>query len=137
MPTPPKAVHGLGEKCRERIAPLALVCEADKRGRLGSAEADYPQGRELLQLHAAALAVNARDIDNDGITVALLLQGIHWDAVDAVLRGAAFGANGRYWSRQIAEGEAQRGAQATTQKTLEDVLAVAERIAAPITTEGA
>ena len=51
----------------ERIAQLALVCEADKRGRLGSAEADYPQGRELIRLHAAALAINARDIDNDSL----------------------------------------------------------------------
>ena len=46
-----------------RIAQLALVCEADKRGRLGSAEDDYPQGRELVRLHAAALAVGARDLD--------------------------------------------------------------------------
>jgi tRNA nucleotidyltransferase (CCA-adding enzyme) len=52
----------------ERIAQLALVCEADKRGRLGSAEADYPQGRELLRLHAAACAVNARDIDNESLS---------------------------------------------------------------------
>ena len=66
-------VHELLARCDafrkpERIAPLALVCEADKRGRLGSAEADYPQGRELLQLHAAALAVNARDIDNENLS---------------------------------------------------------------------
>ena len=66
-------VHELLARCDafrkpERIAPLALVCEADKRGRLGSAEADYPQGRELLQLHAAALAVNARDIDNEKLS---------------------------------------------------------------------
>lgn len=46
----------------ERIAQLALVCEADKRGRLGSEDADYPQGRELQRLHAAALAINARDV---------------------------------------------------------------------------
>ena len=45
-----------------RIAQLALVCEADKRGRGGNEEADYPQGRELQRLHAAALAVNARDL---------------------------------------------------------------------------
>jgi tRNA nucleotidyltransferase (CCA-adding enzyme) len=45
-----------------RIAQLALVCEADKRGRLGSEDADYPQGGELVRLHGAALAVNARDL---------------------------------------------------------------------------
>ena len=52
----------------ECIAQLALVCEADKRGRLGSAEADYPQGRELIRLHAAALAVSARDIDSESLS---------------------------------------------------------------------
>ena len=52
----------------ERIAQLVRVCEADKRGRLGSAEADYPQARELLRLHAAALAVSARDIDNENLS---------------------------------------------------------------------
>lgn len=52
----------------ERIAQLARVCEADKRGRLGSAEADYPQGRELIRLHAAALSCNARDIDNASLS---------------------------------------------------------------------
>lgn len=46
----------------ERIAQLALVCEADKRGRLGNEDTDYPQGRELQRLHAAALAINARDV---------------------------------------------------------------------------
>jgi tRNA nucleotidyltransferase (CCA-adding enzyme) len=52
----------------ERIAQLALVCEADKRGRLGSEDADYPQGRELQRLHAAALAVNARDLAETPLT---------------------------------------------------------------------
>ncbi|KAF1707430.1 multifunctional CCA addition/repair protein [Pseudoxanthomonas sacheonensis] len=52
----------------ERIAQLALVCETDKRGRLGSEDADYPQGRELQRLHAAALAVNARDLTETPLT---------------------------------------------------------------------
>jgi len=52
----------------ERIAQLALVCEADKRGRGGMADSDYPQGRELQRLHAAALAVNARDIDSANLS---------------------------------------------------------------------
>ena len=51
----------------ERIAQLAQVCEADKRGRLGSSEHDYPQGRELQRLHAAAGAVNARDLAEDSL----------------------------------------------------------------------
>ena len=66
-------VHELLARCDgfrkpERIARLAQVCEADKRGRLGSAEADYPQGRELQRLHAAALAVTARDLDDDTLS---------------------------------------------------------------------
>lgn len=52
----------------ERIAQLALVCEADKRGRLGSQDADYPQGRELIGLHAAAMSVSARDIDAESLS---------------------------------------------------------------------
>lgn len=49
----------------ERIAQLAKICEADKRGRGGSEASDYAQGRELQRLHAAALAVNARDLDSN------------------------------------------------------------------------
>ncbi|MEZ0471431.1 multifunctional CCA addition/repair protein [Luteimonas salinilitoris] len=66
-------VHDLLARCDafrrpERIAPLALVCEADKRGRLGRADDDYPQGRELQRLHAAAIRVVACDIIADGLT---------------------------------------------------------------------
>ncbi|MET0893690.1 MAG: multifunctional CCA addition/repair protein [Pseudoxanthomonas sp.] len=46
----------------ERIAQLARVCEADKRGRLWLGQADYPQGAELVRLQRAALAVSARDL---------------------------------------------------------------------------
>jgi tRNA nucleotidyltransferase (CCA-adding enzyme) len=65
-------VHALIGRCDgfrrpERIAQIAVVCEADKRGRLGSAEEDYPQGPELCRLHAAAMAINARDLANEGL----------------------------------------------------------------------
>ncbi|OAX56805.1 multifunctional CCA addition/repair protein [Xanthomonas graminis] len=68
-----RTVHELLQRCDgfrkpERIAQLALVCEADKRGRLGSEDADYPQGRALQRLHAAALAVNARDLAAQGLS---------------------------------------------------------------------
>jgi tRNA nucleotidyltransferase (CCA-adding enzyme) len=49
-----------------RIARLGLVCEADKRGRLGLTEAPYPPRAELDRLHAAVLAVRARDLEGDG-----------------------------------------------------------------------
>ncbi len=51
----------------ERIAQMALVCECDKRGRLGFEDSDYPQRATLVRLHAAALAVNARDIATEGL----------------------------------------------------------------------
>ncbi len=47
----------------ERVARIALCCEADKRGRLGFEDADYPQGETLKRLHQAALSVQARDLD--------------------------------------------------------------------------
>jgi tRNA nucleotidyltransferase (CCA-adding enzyme) len=47
----------------ERIAQIALCCEADKRGRLGFEDSDYPQGETLTRLHQAALAIQARDLD--------------------------------------------------------------------------
>ncbi|WP_225764896.1 multifunctional CCA addition/repair protein [Stenotrophomonas sp. Marseille-Q4652] len=47
----------------ERIARIALVCECDKRGRLGFEDSDYPQGETLRRLHRAALSVQARDMD--------------------------------------------------------------------------
>ena len=51
----------------ERIAQMGLVCECDKRGRLGFEDSDYPQRATLLRLHAAALAINARDIATEGL----------------------------------------------------------------------
>ncbi|MBP6625905.1 MAG: multifunctional CCA addition/repair protein [Arenimonas sp.] len=70
----PDTVHDLIARCDgfrkpERIAQLALVCEADKRGRAGLQDTDYPSGRRLLALHAAAISVSA------GHAVAAGLQG--------------------------------------------------------------
>jgi len=65
-------VHELLARCDafrkpERIAQLALVCEADKRGRLGATGATYPQGIELQRLHVAAMAITARHVVGDGL----------------------------------------------------------------------
>lgn len=46
----------------ERIAQIATACEADKRGRAGLADADYPSAQLLRDAHAAAMAVRARDL---------------------------------------------------------------------------
>jgi tRNA nucleotidyltransferase (CCA-adding enzyme) len=65
-------VHDLLARCDgfrkpERIARIALVCEADKRGRAGLADRDYPQAAELLHLHAAAMSVRGADVARDGL----------------------------------------------------------------------
>jgi tRNA nucleotidyltransferase (CCA-adding enzyme) len=49
----------------ERIAQVAIACEADKRGRAGLSELDYPAGELLRSAHAAALAVRASDVPGD------------------------------------------------------------------------
>jgi tRNA nucleotidyltransferase (CCA-adding enzyme) len=45
-----------------RIAQIALVCEADKRGRTGHEHDPYPQGPSLIAAHQAAMAVRAGDL---------------------------------------------------------------------------
>ncbi|GAB2489293.1 multifunctional CCA addition/repair protein [Arenimonas alkanexedens] len=71
----PETVHDLIARCDgfrkpERIAQLALACEADKRGRLGREEERYPSRDLLLRLHAAAQAVSA------GAAIANGLKGV-------------------------------------------------------------
>jgi tRNA nucleotidyltransferase (CCA-adding enzyme) len=65
-------VYELIERCGglrqpARMDAIALVCEADKRGRLGHSEADYPQGRALLACRDAALSVQAKDVMREGL----------------------------------------------------------------------
>jgi tRNA nucleotidyltransferase (CCA-adding enzyme) len=64
----PDTVHDLVQRCdgfRQpgRIDELAIVCEADKRGRLGMESESYPQAAMLLRLHAAARAVSTSSLD--------------------------------------------------------------------------
>lgn len=65
-------VHDLLARCDAfrkpaRIAQLATVCEADKRGRAGLQDAPYPQAAELVRLHEAALAVRSDAIAAEGL----------------------------------------------------------------------
>ncbi len=67
-----KTVHELLARCDAfrkpaRIALLAIVCEADKRGRAGLQDRPYPQAAELQRLHAAALAVRSEAIVAEGL----------------------------------------------------------------------
>jgi tRNA nucleotidyltransferase (CCA-adding enzyme) len=46
----------------ERIQRIALACEADKRGRAGLSELEYPAAQLLREAHAAAMGVRAADL---------------------------------------------------------------------------
>jgi tRNA nucleotidyltransferase (CCA-adding enzyme) len=81
-------VHDLLQRCDAfrkpaRIAQLATVCEADKRGRTGLQDRPYPQAAELRRLHAAACAVRS-----DTIAAA----GVHGPAFGEALRKARIAA---------------------------------------------
>jgi tRNA nucleotidyltransferase (CCA-adding enzyme) len=52
----------------ERVPIIALACAADKRGRLGLSDQDYPQGERLKQALAAALSVDSQFLVDKGLT---------------------------------------------------------------------
>jgi tRNA nucleotidyltransferase (CCA-adding enzyme) len=89
-------VHDLLARCDgyrqpERIAQLATVCEADKRGRAGHQDDDYPQGPELVRLLEVASAIRAGDV-LEALPEGRTLQG---PALGAALRKARIAAIGR------------------------------------------
>jgi tRNA nucleotidyltransferase (CCA-adding enzyme) len=47
----------------ERVAQIALVCEADKRGRLGLNESEYPSAALFLRYFDAANAVKVNQLN--------------------------------------------------------------------------
>ncbi|MEG3184591.1 multifunctional CCA addition/repair protein [Novilysobacter erysipheiresistens] len=71
-----------GFRKRGRIAQLATVCEADKRGRAGLQDQPYPQGDALRAAHAAACAVRAGDLP----------EGLQGPAVGEAMRKARIAA---------------------------------------------
>ncbi len=71
----------------ERIAQMALACECDKRGRLGFEDSDYPQRATLQRLHAAALAINARDLAAAGLSGPAVGEAVKKARIEAI--GAA------------------------------------------------
>lgn len=81
-------VHDLLQRCDAfrkpgRIGQLATVCEADKRGRTGLQDAPYPQGAELVRVHAATMAVRSE---------AIAAQGLQGPAFGEALRKARIAA---------------------------------------------
>jgi len=68
----PGSLHDLLARCDgfrkpDRIAQLGLVCEADKRGRLGLENTAYPSRALLEKVHKAALSITFKDIDSTGL----------------------------------------------------------------------
>jgi tRNA nucleotidyltransferase (CCA-adding enzyme) len=66
----PEIVHELLQRIDafrrpERVRQIAIVCEADKRGRLGLTETSYPSGALLQKYFEAANAVKATHLDTD------------------------------------------------------------------------
>ena len=74
----------------ERIAQIALACEADKRGRTGFSDVDYRAGRLLREAHAAALAVRAADLNGElqGPELGEALRRARIAAISSVLENA-------------------------------------------------
>jgi tRNA nucleotidyltransferase (CCA-adding enzyme) len=71
----------------ERVRQFALACHADKRGRLGFADANYSQAEGLLTAFQCARAVG---------TEALLAKGLKGPALGAALRQARIAAIARH-----------------------------------------
>lgn len=68
----PDTVHDLIARCDgfrkpEIITELAVVCEADKRGRLGLEESHYPQAQQLVTLLRAAQSITSAQLDLTGL----------------------------------------------------------------------
>jgi tRNA nucleotidyltransferase (CCA-adding enzyme) len=68
----------------ERVDRLLIACEADKRGRLGSAESPYPQAPYVRAAYAAAAAVNASGFVADGLKGEAIGEAIRKARVDAI-----------------------------------------------------
>ena len=92
-------VHDLINRCDgfrqpARIAELAIVCEADKRGRLGLEDRPYPAATLLRRLHEAARSVGASSLD---------LEGLEGPAIGEALRKARIRAIKQEKARALAE----------------------------------
>ena len=92
----PATVHDLIVRCDgfrrpERMARIALACEADKRGRRGREHAAYPPREALLAAHAAALAVRPRDLDLAGLSGEQIAEKVRRARVHAIAAARAGG----------------------------------------------
>ena len=87
----PSTVHDLLQRLDawrkpERVRLLALACEADKRGRSGRESDAYPQAAALLAMHAAALAVRAGDLLEQGLQGPKLGEALRRKRIEAIAK---------------------------------------------------
>ena len=68
----------------QRVGQFLLVCEADKRGRLGFTESDYPQGDRLRTAFAAACAIKAAPFVAAGLEGPAIAEGMRRERVKAI-----------------------------------------------------
>lgn len=68
----------------ERLRVLGLACMADKRGRLGEADAAYPQAQRLMDCHAAGAAISAEPLLARGLSGVAVGEAIRKARIDAV-----------------------------------------------------
>ena len=85
----PATVLGLFEQLDafrkpERLAQFLLACEADKRGRLGLEDSDYPQARFLRSAFAAAKQVASQAFVDQGLTGTEVGEAIRAARVQAI-----------------------------------------------------
>ena len=67
---------------------MVVIGERRIRSRIGHDDDDYPQGPELCRLHAAAMAVNARELTNiESLSGPQVGQALHRARIAAI--GAA------------------------------------------------
>jgi len=85
----PATVLGLFEQLDafrrpERIEQFLLVCEADKRGRLGLADSPYPAGPYLREAFAAAKAIAAQPFVERGLQGTAIGEAMRAARIDAI-----------------------------------------------------
>jgi len=68
----------------ERLDPLLIACEADKRGRVGFEESDYPQANYVRAAHAAAAAIDARVFVEQGLSGPAIGEAVRAARVRAI-----------------------------------------------------
>jgi tRNA nucleotidyltransferase (CCA-adding enzyme) len=70
----------------ERIRTLTTACAADKRGRLGLQDSDYPQGEVLQRAFDAAVAVDTQSLIDKGLNGLAFGEALRLKRCEAIAR---------------------------------------------------